>query len=359
MGKTLVAGRLFHLHRQDVLVIQQAVQSLENEQARHYLTTLLIGIRQQQEESKESAVSDVYEEILGIQERMELWKPDASCTHVHIVCGDSLGGSMKAALINENLSASHKLIVLTENYAVGPIYHLDEEEGRSARSKWFRDNIAGCVHYGEQLEEHYTDLLAAMALIPEQAHIIVWADDNVCEQIGMRHALYLLRSRSNPVSVYDACAICEELYNTEDRIQHYHHSGEIPVNKLQQALQSIDADYSLDARQRQQLSNEWQQLTQQSGALRIWDTDHVQEVSVDYHDAYLLEKLDRLQSLTARKEGFLIAPRLIAEAMAYSEQFTGDAFWEYRLRELIYQGILEIKGVPCSMRHYSIRRKRT
>ncbi|TQR38069.1 DUF3658 domain-containing protein [Brevibacillus brevis] len=33
----------------------------------------------------------------------------------------------------------------------------------------------------------------------------------------------------------------------------------------------------------------------------------------------------------------------------------GDFFLEYRIRHLIYSGVLELKGIPKSMRHYSIR----
>ncbi|WP_083930213.1 DUF3658 domain-containing protein [Paenibacillus sanguinis] len=36
----------------------------------------------------------------------------------------------------------------------------------------------------------------------------------------------------------------------------------------------------------------------------------------------------------------------------------GDAYFEYRLRTLVYDGVLEIKGFPTAMRYYSVRRKR-
>ncbi|WP_052723566.1 DUF1835 domain-containing protein [Paenibacillus wulumuqiensis] len=291
--------------------------------------------------------------------RQETWRPDDHCTHVHIVCGTSIAGSMKVALAKEDPSGSHKLIVLTENYAIGPVQHLDSAAGRAARSEWFRNHIAGCANEREPAEEQYTELLDDIARIPEQARIIIWADDNACEQMGLRHALYLLRSLPQQIAVYNPCAICEQLYNSEDAAQHYHHSGEIPSAKLQQVLQMTGNDtHYLDAGQRGQLSAEWQTLTQQNGVLRIWNNHQVQEVPVDYHDAYLLDKLDKLRPPTSGNNDFLIAARLIAEAMAYNEQFTGDAFWEYRLRELVYNGVLEIKGVPGGPVGYSIRRNR-
>ncbi|MGN7384043.1 DUF3658 domain-containing protein [Paenibacillus sp. SAFN-117] len=47
---------------------------------------------------------------------------------------------------------------------------------------------------------------------------------------------------------------------------------------------------------------------------------------------------------------FLKSARLIGEAIGYCEQDIGDSFFEYRLRELIYEGVLEIKGVPAGIK---------
>lgn len=90
--------------------------------------------------------------------------------------------------------------------------------------------------------------------------------------------------------------------------------------------------------------------------LRIWRDDAVVEVPADSYDQYLLEKLDLLQS-RAGNDGFLRAARLIGEAIGHCDQTIGDDYFEYRLRTLIYDGVLEIKGVPAAMRYYSVRRK--
>lgn len=76
-------------------------------------------------------------------------------------------------------------------------------------------------------------------------------------------------------------------------------------------------------------------------------------VPADYYDSYLLDKLKP----PAGDHGFVKAARLIGEAIGYCEQYVGDSYFEYRLRELIYNGTLEIKGLPAAMRFYSVRRK--
>ncbi|SEG72081.1 DUF3658 domain-containing protein [Paenibacillus sp. UNC499MF] len=118
----------------------------------------------------------------------------------------------------------------------------------------------------------------------------------------------------------------------------------------------MDDSSCLNDADRAKLEREWQALLEQKGTLRIWRDGAVAEVPDDCYDSYLLETLDRLKP--ASDSSFLKAARLIGEAIGCCDQIIGAAYFEYRLRKLIYAGILEIKGVPRSMRHYSVRRKK-
>lgn len=86
----------------------------------------------------------------------------------------------------------------------------------------------------------------------------------------MRHALHLLRSKRNAIAVNDACAICEELYNRPNTTINYRHSGEIPTDKLQEALIRMDGSGKLCSADITRLEREWQALSEQAGTLRIW-----------------------------------------------------------------------------------------
>lgn len=52
---------------------------------------------------------------------------------------------------------------------------------------------------------------------------------------------------------------------------------------------------------------------------------------------------------------FIKAARVIGEALGHCDQMVVDSYFEYRLRQLIYNQSLEIKGVPRGMRFYSVR----
>ncbi|CAM3572496.1 DUF1835 domain-containing protein [Marinicrinis lubricantis] len=348
----------------DLLVIKKAIDQLDSGELKTYLGFVLREIKwlKEQPDLHEEFVAkliQLYDDLIKFQEKKGKWDPAPESTHVHVVCGDSFAGSMKHALQNLGWSETHKVITLRENYAIGPLNGLDTSEGRKARSKWFHENISEAFTAYADVEEEYNDLLDKIERIPDQARMIIWTSRSAREQVGMRHAIHLLSGskKGNSTSVHDGCAICEKLYNRPDVSMTYLHSGEIPPDKLQQALLHIDEGDRLNDAAIAQLKREWQVISERSGVLRIWRENAVEEVPVDYYDHYLLQKLDKLRP-PAEDNGFIKAARLIGEAIGYCDQYIGDSYFEYRLRELIYDGVLEIKGVPAAMRYYSVRRKR-
>ncbi|GGG12692.1 DUF3658 domain-containing protein [Paenibacillus aceti] len=151
---------------------------------------------------------------------------------------------------------------------------------------------------------------------------------------------------------------------------HYRHSGEIPTEKLRELIIHPEEKAQLSTDDIQRLQQEWQSLTEpkpkpepesesaQIGTLRIWQDNSIVEVPANYYDQYLLDTLDRLRPpASAGNAEFLKSARLIGEVIGYCDQYIGDSYFEYRLRELIYSGILEIQGIPAGMRFFSVRRK--
>lgn len=345
----------------DRQLIQKAVASLSEPELRSYAGFLLAQIRQLKEhpESMEEAVAsliEVYDELLGLEEKRSFWDPTPDCATVHMVCGDSFAGTMKLALKRLGRSETDKVITLRDNYAVGPLAGLDTPEGRKARWDWFRDHIAGWDE--EEPEEEYRELLEKTERIPAAAQAVVWTTRNAREHTAMLHAFSLLSGKPGlPVTVLDACALSEELFNRPDASMFYLHSGELSPDKLVEALRQTGRGWKPSPADREAMVKEWRAVTGGTGTLRIWREGTVVEVPDDYFDAYLLERLDGLEP-PADDDGFLKAARLVGEAIGYCDQYMGDSFWEYRIRELVYAGVLDIRGVPAAMRFYRIRRKR-
>ncbi|GAA0134906.1 hypothetical protein YSY43_17460 [Paenibacillus sp. YSY-4.3] len=323
----------------DLQSIKKAIDFLGHAELRSYLSFILAEIKRlrDQDESREDSITkllELYDGLMGLQQQRGFWDPVPTCTHVHIVIGDSFAGSMKYALKELGWAETHKVITFSENYSIGPLGELDSPEGRAARSDWFRNHITDSFEDDMEVEEEYSVLVDKLAHIPERARIIVWASGNACEQAGMRHAIHLLQSKRNTLTVCDACTICEELYNRPDARIEYRHSGEIPSDKIQEALRRMEESSPLSNADLIQLVQEWQVISEQTPTLRIWREGVVLGVPANYFDSYLLDKLDKLKP-PADDHGFVKAARLIGEVIGYCDQYVGDSYFEYRLRELM------------------------
>ncbi|MFD1907422.1 DUF1835 domain-containing protein [Paenibacillus rhizoplanae] len=262
---------------------KKAVSTLRDEEVKQYLTGILAGIGELKEQHGQlerpldkhmaepvAELIEQYSSLMSLPAQRAFWDPAPDSTHVHILCGDSFGGSMKQVLKEFGWTATHKLIILRENYAIGPLDQLDTPVGRKLRSDWFRQHIHEYYTVSDECEREYSELLDNLEQIPEQAKIIIWTSGNACEQTGLRLIAHLLGKRPNEIIVCDACEICEELFNRPDAYINYYHSGEIPSDKLREALLRIDEGSRLGAADIARLSQEWKEISRQSGALRIW-----------------------------------------------------------------------------------------
>lgn len=342
------------------LEIRKAINGLSLQEAQQLLT--IIKLQLDMVEAKGEKVDlytnlrELYEQLLVPHPRVSIWEPDEATEQVHIVFGDSPAGSLKIAIKQLGLADTNKIIVFREQFSIGPLWQLHEEAGKAYRAEWFRDHISIEVDVDDYDFVYDQKITEQINCIPAEATIVVWSGNNAHDQAGLRYALYLLRDKPNRVVLFNAAAACEATFNTADRYINYLHAGEISPEKLQAVFREIDDIEAITFETRQLLEHEWLTLANHRDVLRIWDGERIQNVDEHYYDAYLLETVDKLHASWQNRD-FIKAARVIGEALGYCDQYVGDLYFEYRLRELIYSGALAIKGVPRAMRYYSVRRK--
>lgn len=76
----------------------------------------------------------------------------------------------------------------------------------------------------------------------------------------------------------------------------------------------------------------------------------------DYYDSFILKTIGKMHQKHENID-FIRAGRLIGEILHQMDEIVGDVYFEYRLRDLIYSGVLELKGIPKSMRQYSVKQR--
>ncbi|MEI7026943.1 DUF1835 domain-containing protein [Paenibacillus sp. y28] len=302
------------------------------------------------------ALADLYYSLLEPQPQPISWNPDERSTAVHLTAGDSFAGSLKLALKQMGRNGEQRVISFRDLYAVGPLWRLHEQQGQRYRQDWLRDHLQNGDEM--EIEEEYHELQLLLDLIPPQAAVIIWTGNNAHEQIMLRLAVYLLRHKPNTLLVRHAVAESRGLHDALGTREDYAglHSGELSAEKLRQVLEQPGAQAPVTRAVRNQLEQEWLSLADQDSVLRIWQEEAICSVSADYFDVYLLETVDKLHEHWGGRE-FMKAARVIGEALGNCDQHMRDEYFEYRLRELVYSGVLEIRGVPKAMRSYCVRRR--
>lgn len=172
--------------------IRRALEALSEDDLRAWLRLMLmqIGSLKKEEFSREAieALLSFYEDIASSGSCSKDKPISPIATHVHIVTGLSFAGSIKHALQSLGWSDYHEMIVMEEDYAMGPLGMLDFPEGRQARSDWFHNHIVGGADAYTFYEDEYLKVIDQFQQIPAQAQVVIWTSDNATEQIGMRHA---------------------------------------------------------------------------------------------------------------------------------------------------------------------------
>ncbi|MCR8842264.1 DUF1835 domain-containing protein [Paenibacillus sp. SC116] len=297
----------------------------------------------------------IYEEMLTPPEAHS-WEPTEECERVHIVVGDSFAGSMKNSLRELGREHSDKLICLRDHFAYGPLWHFHEREGLMRRWEWLQDHIhPGDDDDRDSIFRSNEHLMQQFERIPPTGSVYVWGANNAHEQSGLRYAIYLLRDKSNHVVLCDAVEMKQQLFHTPPTHNASYYSGELHMDKLPTILEHSLTYSPIDVEERRRLEQEWRVLSEDTGNLRVIKDGKVANVPVDYYDACLLQTVEQLHQ--AQDEyNFIKSARVIGQALVSAEQYVNDSYFEYRLRELIYSGMLEIKGIPRAMRYYSVKR---
>jgi len=79
-------------------------------------------------------------------------------------------------------------------------------------------------------------------------------------------------------------------------------------------------------------------------------------VPENHFDVEILHTIEKLHEQQGNRD-FIKVGRIVEELFIQIDEFAGIYFLEYRIRHLIYSGFLELKGIPKSILHYSVRKR--
>jgi hypothetical protein len=266
---------------------------------------------------------------------------------IHIVSPEYAAGSLRVGLERPKL-----VIGFPDFFAIGPLWRLEEKEGQDFRNQWLFENI----NYDEEEFEYqskYQHTLRELEDIPIDVPIYLWCGQNAGEQIGVCFILYLLRDKGNQIFLLNTTQLYERYIASGAGGQPVFHTGQLEPEELRDIFEKNKGANPLSICERQQFQKEWELLSQTQEVLRIWENGEIMSVAEDHFDSLIIDTIKGLHASQGNQE-FIKVGTVIGELLALGVDCDGH-YLEYRIRNLIYNGELTIKGIPKSMRHYSVK----
>lgn len=326
--------------------LKETIEQLSERDAKTWL--YLTMLRLEQLTKIDIPKEEMLEEIEHILQPINQQPPPRTdYDTVQIVGSESTAGSLRVGL-----ERNHRIIGFGEMLDIGPL------SDRKTRLEWLQTNINIYEHsIEEELGTKFNQALVDLNRIPPHCQVILWTANNAHEQIFHRYILHHLRESENTVYLINASVAYRELELSHLAFsKHYlSHSGELKPEQLKNILfKKLGEPLSPEAKK--QYADEWLKLKETPGLLRIWKEGKVQGVSESYFDQEILYFAKEPQKEFA-ENGFVKTGRIIGEIYGQLEGRVNTAILEYRLRTLAFEGHFEIKGIPKSISHYSVRLK--
>lgn len=246
----------------------EAIEKLPEHGAKSYLFHILLRVHllknsaDSQEEIME-LLNDIQKKIIFYSQEGKL---EREYETYHLVCGESPAGALKVGLSKEN-----KVIGFPDFFSNGPLWKIDEEEGRKKRLEWLMDHINMHEDYLEkEYDRKIASALEEIDAIPAGKPIVIWTADNADEQTGLRYFLHLIRNKDNNVHVINTAQSYKELFPAKKNQVLLRHSSEAAPEKLKIILDKKMGS-PLSAEERTAFVLDWQALSKTKEVLRIWE----------------------------------------------------------------------------------------
>ncbi|KOS67968.1 hypothetical protein AEA09_04960 [Lysinibacillus contaminans] len=329
--------------------LKQAIKGLSAEDAKSMLFLLLSN-----SELSEEKMRAMQQSIIKIGEEEQVTK---NAQTVHIVFGDSPGGSLSIAMRDTDYELTEEIIVLPDILSVGPVKDLHIEVGIEDRFRWFQERY---ILEDDGLEHYMHGMLKAVEKvmnISSNQDIVIWTCQNAHEQTGLRLVLAWLKDKLNTVFVLDTFTAFHEIYTYPQLVEECYPktSGEVTSENLRLFYEQYELR-PLQKAKRQALCKEGLlMLANEKNIIRTWEHQELwYNLDESRDDSFIIECAQRMY-LEDGKVEYRKSARLIGEVLGHMEQFVGGKWIEYRLRSLIEQGVFSYKGNLKAMRYYEVK----
>ncbi len=256
---------------------------------------------------------------------------------IHIVFNESEVQLMQQVMeLDETLAG--EVVLIRDDFAVGPLTGLDTEEGWNARVEWWK-NLLDTSPYGQNLAGSFDDRQTVEAIKAkleenETEEIWIWMGQNQHDVTGYYWLMPQLRNYQGRVMVLYMNNL--PFINEKGQIFYPSWLHEIQPKEFTKAKKLCRpitlSEFEVDP-------DEWKKLVEENATVRILEGG---KKIVGKEDSFYDNEI--LKNLTPEWQK---ATRVLSNTLNRMKIKTGDVFIMWRMKQLIAAGRIETMGDPA------------
>jgi hypothetical protein len=267
---------------------------------------------------------------------------------IHVVFNEPDVEVIKKA-IELDASLRGEVMLIRDDYAVGPLLNVYTPEGVAERKDWWRMVFAGGEHEGIVDEGKVNDeqvlLNIKEALANDEAeHVWIWAAQNKHDVCGYYWLVGQLSAFQGRIAILylNNLPFINEKGNIfyPDWLSQIQPREFLKAKKLARPITT--SEFEVDA-------DEWNKIAAEGKMVRLLEGGKkLIQKEIDYYDA------DLTKYITADAQK---ANKVINAFLSKNKETTGDAFMLWRLKELAQQPHFEVQGALKGLKDFDIKKR--
>ena len=253
----------------------------------------------------------------------------------------------QAIALDETLAG--EVVLIRDDYAVGPLLDIYKEEGIEARKQWWRELLAG-GDYDGLVEKEVVNDNKVVAELQEKLNqdadekVWIWAAQNKHDVSGYYWLLNFLKDYQGRIFILYLNNL--PFINEKGQIFYPEWLSQIPAKEFLKAKKLARpitlSEFEVDP-------DEWAKICSENKGVRILEGGKkLTQADYDFYDQPLLNFV---------QSDWQKASKLIHQFLSKSKQTTGDAYLLWRLKLMIAAGKIDAQGEIRNMKEFEVKTK--
>ena len=267
---------------------------------------------------------------------------------IHIVFNEPDVKVLEQAIaLDETLQG--EIMLIRDDYAVGPLNNIYLGEGKEERKKWWTDVLTGGDYETKVQDDEVDDYKTAAELVgtmrrdPEEI-IWIWAAQNKHDVSGYYWLLKYMQEFQSRVYILYLNNL--PFINEKGNIFYPNWLSEIPAKEFLEAKKLSReitlSEFEVDP-------DEWTKICNENKGVRILEGGKkLVNEEYSFYDAELKKFITG---------DWQKASKIIQQYLAKAKHTTGDAYLLWRLKVMIAQNMFDVQGKIANMKDFEIKTK--